>query len=118
MTKVQIDVGVIEKAAIAAFQDSCQILGRRYTELISAPGAFAGFPGDIVDTGALRASQRLDFVSPTYARFGWTVEYALYVHEGYQRRNGTGVRGRPWGRVGLEQFNLQETTSLLLRQRL
>lgn len=116
--KVSIDPTIIEKAAIAAFRDTCEIIGRTATQVISENGAFPGFPGDIVDTGALRASQRITYLSPTAARFSWSQEYALYVHEGYQKRNGQTVAGRPWTRETLARVNVPETFGQLVRAKL
>jgi hypothetical protein len=119
VAKVNLNIGAIEKAAIEAFKDSCFLLGREFTEIISEPGAFPDFPdSDIVDTGALRASQQLEFVSSTDARFTWSVDYALYVHEGYTLRNGKEQPGRPWGTEGLKRFKVQETFEALLKAKL
>jgi hypothetical protein len=82
-------------------------MGTKFTEVISEPGAFDGFEGDIVDTGRLRASQQLDFVSPNEARFSWNTEYALYVLLGFTYRNGREQPGRDWTKRRLEQLDVR-----------
>ena len=46
-----------------AFKETCMILGQKFTQQISAPiwNWTDGGTRDIVDTGALRASQQLEF---------------------------------------------------------
>ena len=62
---------------------------------------------DIVDTGQLRASQRVEETNVGW-RIYWTAEHALYVHEGFilaeamPRRKMT---GRPFARLALENFD-------------
>lgn len=52
-------------------------------------------PRDIVDTGALRASQqRTDL--PDGVRWSWGVNYAAEVHEGATFKNGLQNPARPW----------------------
>jgi hypothetical protein len=60
---------------------------------------------DIVDKGTLRGSQRADVDGRT-GRITWGVKYALYQHEGYTLRNGRRMPGRPFARVGLNEFDL------------
>ncbi len=93
-------------------------MGTEFTKVISEPGAFAGFDGDIVDTGRLRASQKLEFLNASEAQFSWDVEYALYVHEGYKLRNGKQQAGRPWTTEGLKRFDAQKTFETLLKAKL
>lgn len=119
MTKVIVNFKAVEQAAIEAFQDTCFLLGREFTDIITETGAFPSHPDrDIVDTGALRASQRLDFKAPGNAEFSWPVAYALYQHEGYTLRNGTEYQGRPWTKLGLERFDFNGVYGKLLKAKI
>lgn len=119
MSQVRLDFAVVEKAAIDAFQESCFLLGRQFTQVISDPNAFPEFPGqDIVDRGELRASQQLRFIKPEVGQFDWSVDYGIHVLTGYTLRNGTTQPGRDWIKLGLEQFDLQATFGKLLGSKL
>lgn len=119
MTKVHINIAKITAASKEAFRESCFLLSRTFTEVISDPGAFPEHPGrDIVDLGTLRASQNLQFRSNTEAVFSWPVDYAFYQHEGYTLRNGEEWVGRPWTEAGIERLNLQATYDKLLEAKL
>lgn len=117
--KVNIDVREIERGAIEAFRESCFLLGIEFTKIISEPGVFKEFPdSDIVDTGQLRASQKVEFPKATEARFSWSQDYSLYVHEGYILRNGKKQPGRPWTQVGLDRFKFDDTYNKILKRKL
>ncbi len=121
MAKVTIDLGAVNRATESAFKETCFLLGIEFTKAISEPiwqWDNAPSPRDIVDTGQLRASQQVEFVSDSEAQFSWNVEYALYVHEGYQLRNGREVSGRPWTTKGLKRFNPQKVFETLLAAKL
>jgi len=60
---------------------------------------------DIVDTGQLRASQRIDPIQDNAYRIYWTAEHALYVHEGYTLRNGRRMPGRPFASNALAAYD-------------
>lgn len=93
-------------AALRAFEKTMNELGMVFQEVISEVGAFPEFPqSDIIDTGALKKSQKLSFPTPGSVMFEWPVEYAPYVHEGYQLRNGAFQPGRPWTTYGLNRFD-------------
>jgi hypothetical protein len=115
MSRVKLNLGKIDRAVDQAFKDTCLLLGRTFTEVISQPGAFKGFSGGIVDTGQLRSSQRLEFITDSEAQFSWPTEYALYVHEGYTLRNGSQQPGRPWTTEGLRRFDVDKTFAALLK---
>lgn len=116
---VNLNVSIVEQSCVAAFQDACFLLGREFTQVISDPNAFDNFPDqDIVDTGLLRSSQRLEFRSPTIASFSWPVEYGSAVRDGYTLRNGTVVEGRDWIGLGLERLDFEATYGKLLSDRL
>lgn len=118
MTKVTINASKLSRAADEAFRETCFLLGAELTKVISEPGAFDGFPGDIVDTGQLRASQDLQFVGGSEARFSWSTDYALYVHEGYTLRNGRSQPGRPWTKLANQRLDSQKVFQTLLREKL
>lgn len=100
--------GVIKGAALRAFQTTMIELGETFQEVIEEVGAFPDFPqSDIVDTGALRDSQQIEFPQPGSVVFDWPVEYAPYVHEGYTLRDGSQQPGRLWTKAGLTRFNVQ-----------
>jgi hypothetical protein len=88
MTTVKLNFAVVETYAVQAFKETCLLLGREFTQVISEPGAFEGFAGDIVDTGQLRGSQLLEFITSSEARFSWNVDYAYILHEGADFRAG------------------------------
>ncbi len=121
MTTAKIDVSRITKAAKEAFRDACFIGHRNIIQVISEPGAFPGFPQDIVDTGLLRASQQPpefsgDGAIATFANRGCS--YALYVYMGFTTRAGNEVQGRPWIMEGLKRTDLTATTQKLLDAKL
>ena len=101
---------LILRSASSAIAKTAFALERKATQIISQNGYFSGFPGDIVDTGALRASKDVQ-VSGPYARIlsygGTAAPYALYVHEGYTLRNGNEQPGRPWLRRAEEELDLE-----------
>lgn len=100
---------LILRAASSAIARTAFVLERKATQIISKPGAFSGFPGDIVDTGALRASKDVQ-VSGPYVRIlsygGTAAPYALFVHEGYTLRDGSQQPGRPWLRQAQEELDI------------
>ena len=62
---------------------------------IRSNGQKAGDPRNIVDTGLLGQSNKLEIQGVT-ARFGWYVAYATAVHEGAKLANGGIIPARPW----------------------
>ena len=75
------------------------------TQTITANRDWEGFGNtDIVDTGRLRASQRIDRLSQTEYRVFYTASYALWVHEGYTMRNGRKMLGRPFLTIAKDQL--------------
>ena len=119
MSKIQINLTRTIAAAEDAFKESCFLLGREFTEVISEVGAFPEHPDrDLVDTGRLRASQTLDFPERGKAVFSWNTDYAIYQHSGFTMRNGQQWEGRPWTRLGMERLNFQNTYAKLLESKL
>lgn len=101
---------LLEASASKALAKTTQAYERKCTQLISQNGAFAGFPGDIVDTGALRASKEVRADGPlarTVSYGNTAAPYALFVHEGYTLRSGREQPGRPWLRRAEEELDLQ-----------
>lgn len=119
MARVIIDKTKFTQKLEAAFQETCFLLGRSFTQVISDPGAFADFPAqDIVDTGVFRASQRLNFLTPGAARFSWNTEYSIYLLKGWTTRSGSKVEGRDWIAEGLRRSRSQEVFRELVRKQL
>lgn len=118
MVQANINFSPVEQAAVGAFRDTMQLLGREFTAVITEVGAFPGFPdSDIIDTGDLKARQQAD-IQDTSATFTWPVDYSLYVHEGYTLRNGQTQPGRPWTRAALQRFDLQAKYGAVFKAKL
>lgn len=105
LDKKEISLDEIERKIDQAFNQTALQFGIEMTKVISTPGIFPDFPGDIIDTGALRASQLVLFPTRHLADYIWGVEYALYVHEGVTYRNGKSLPGRPWTWEAMKTFN-------------
>lgn len=121
MVKVKLNVKRIERAAQEAFRENCFAQGRVFSEIFDDPGAFPDFPGqDIVDKGILKNSQELTFPNDTTGKFTWSTEegYGLYVHDGFTRRNGTVVPGRPWTVLGLQRYDFEAGLAKLMASKL
>lgn len=119
MAKVKLGRKVIDTAVTKSFKSTALLLSREFVMVISDPGAFPEFPGqDIVDTGALRRSQQVGFPSPTTVLYQWPVDYALYVHEGYTRQNGTVVPPRRWTNLALKRFDFDKKFEVVLAKNL
>ncbi|MBW4692204.1 MAG: hypothetical protein KME27_10605 [Lyngbya sp. HA4199-MV5] len=139
MATIKLNTAAIEKAAQAAFRETCLLMGTGFTQSISDPkwdfptttkryGDGSGgkrktphevsSPRDIVDTGRLRASQQLDFVSHTEARYSWNVAYGLAILYGYTTSKSTNIPGRDWVKDGLERVNAQKVFATLLKSKL
>lgn len=111
--------GAIKGAALQAFQETMIELGQTFQEVIQETGAFSDFPqSDIVDTGALRDSQTVEFPTPGAVMFDWPIDYAGYVHEGYTLQNGNTQPERPWTKVGMARFNFRLRYGERLSQKL
>lgn len=118
MTKVNIKVKEYSVEAQRAFRQTVLILHRNTIQVISEPGAFEGFEGDIVDKGLLRQNQRPPQINGLKATLRNTVAYGIYVRDGYTLRNGKRVRGRDWMKEGVKRTNLQGTFKALLKAKL
>lgn len=118
MVSINLNLGAIEQAAADAFRETCFLQGLEFTKVISEPGAFAGFDGDIVDEGQLRSSQRLEFPRRDIGTFTWSVEYGVFVRLGYQTRSGKQVKGRDWVALGLERFDFEGNFAKIMAMKL
>jgi hypothetical protein len=124
MSQIQLNLTTVTDAAREAFRELVFLYGAENTKVISEVGAFSDYPDrDIVDLGRLRAS--LNYDTPfeesgdTFrSTLTWDTEYAAYVHEGYVRRNGRVVQGRPWTQLAAARLNPQETFAKLIDSKL
>lgn len=106
--QVRLDKRKITDKAEKAFKTACLLMSRQFTFAISkATWSYPvpPSPRDIVDSGQLRASQLITFVTPSHCIFSWNVDYALYVHEGYTTTKGTQIPGRPWTEAVIAKDN-------------
>jgi len=117
MIKVRIDLEKIIKAAEISMGQTALAIHRAALEVIAEPGVFDGFDGDIIDTGKLRDSQRIDIKSRS-AILRNTVDYANAVRSGYTRRNGATVGGRDWMAEAIRRVDPQNIFEKLLRSKL
>lgn len=113
---IQFSIQEIERKIDKAFNQTALQFSIEMTKVISEPGAFPGFSGDIIDTGALRSSQLVLFPTRHLAEYIWGVNYALYVHEGVTFRNGNSQPGRPWTWEAIRRFNWEEKFAENLRR--
>lgn len=118
MVSVNLNLNAIEQAATDAFRETCFLQGLEFTKVISEPGAFDGFDGDIVDEGTLRASQALTFPRRDIGTFTWSVEHGIFVRFGYETRSGKQVEGRDWVGLGLERFDFDGTLAKIMAMKL
>lgn len=109
MTKVQVNINQVVRSAEQSFKETVFRFSNELTRVITEPRSWEGWDlRDIVDTGQLRSSQRVDFQSSTQAEISWNTEYAVYVHEGYTLRNGVTKQGRPWTKAAQSEFDIQQ----------
>lgn len=116
--KVTVNFSKLEKAAVAAYKETVLLMGRKFTEVISDPGAFAGFDGDMVDTGQFRASQNVNFLKAGDAEFSWNVDYAIYLYMGFTTRSGREVKGRNWVEEAQRRMDFQNTFAMVLKAKM
>lgn len=109
------------EATVEAFAEQCQ------TEIESDKwewprtthrqnGEVVTSPRNIVDTGRLRDSQRIEIEGDS-AVVEWAADYALKVHEGIVE-NGFLKPGRPWTETALEEIDLEQVMAEEMRDRL
>jgi hypothetical protein len=96
--KITINRSALNEPIRKAFADTALIVGGEFTKAITDPvypWPRGESPRDVVDTGRLRSSQRLE-ISGLTATYSWPVEYSLIAHSGAVLRNGTVLPPRPW----------------------
>lgn len=113
---IQFSFNEIERKCEQAFKQTALQFSVEMTKVISEPGAFPDFSGDIIDTGALRSSQLVLFPTRHLADYIWGVNYALYVHEGVTYRNGKTLPGRPWTWEAINRFDWESKFAENLRR--
>ncbi len=100
------------------FEESVLILGGEFTKAITDPiyDWTDGAKRDIVDTGALRRSQKVIPDGRLSVLYVWSVEYSAAVHEGATLRNGAKLPARPWTKVALKRIDLEDIMGRLWRR--
>lgn len=117
--KLEMNLNEINEAVKKAFKETALLYKAENVKVISEVGAFPSHPdSDIVNTTNLRKSTDLQFTGDLEAELSWNVEYAVYVHEGYVKRNGTVIIGRPWTTKARERLDIQRTFSTLIDENL
>jgi hypothetical protein len=98
--------GILAKSIDATFREIVDDLGEEFKEVIEDKSAFPEFSGeDIIDTGELLKNQKLNIIKSGEANYEWGVPYAIYVHEGYTKKNGQRHPGRPWTQEAIRRYN-------------
>jgi hypothetical protein len=115
LAKVKINKRKIDNGVQRAFTDAALIVHRNIVMVISEPGAFDGFDGDIIDTNNLRANQKVPQIRGNTAVFRNTADYAIYVYLGFTYRTGRVQPGRPWMKLGLERSGFDVAFAQLLK---
>lgn len=73
-------------------------------ETVRQNGAVAGSPRNIIDSGDLLGSYRVEKRGPNAYSHGFAVPYALAVHNGAVLRNGGVITARPFTEVPARDF--------------
>lgn len=68
-----------------------------------------------VDTGSLKDSQAT-IVTDTTITTTWESDHAVYIHEGYSRKNGSRVEGRPWTKPVLDAIETSPAIAQIAQQ--
>lgn len=113
---IKISTQEIDRKIEQAYNQTAQQFGEEMIKVISEAGAFPGFSGDIIDTGALKNSQLVLFPTRHLANYIWGVNYAIYVHEGVTFANGNTRPGRPWTWEAMKRFNWEAKYAENLRR--
>lgn len=114
---VNINTGVFDQQVKTAWRGTTQIMGGQFTKAITSPTynwPRGESPRDVVDTGRLRASQRVTRISDYATNYSYPVEYALAVHNGARLRNGTFLPARPWTQVAFSRRNPTDVFNRLM----
>jgi len=90
------------------FKAVMEDLGKEFTAVFNDPNEFPEYPGDIVDTGKLRDSQKMVEVRKDQYQFEWYTPYAGYVFSGYITRRNRRMPGRNWVKAGVRRFDFRK----------
>lgn len=107
--KINLKTDVITRPATQAFVQYTRVLYNQFTEEFADQkwtwprktkrknGSIAGAVRNIIDTGELLNSQRLDYkYGKTTAIYSWNTPYASFVLTGFRTSRGNEYRGRDW----------------------
>jgi hypothetical protein len=120
MTKINIDLTQLNKKLDQAFSKTSRNLNDKFREKIESVewdwdrrtrrqnNTVVDSPRDIVDLGNLRDSQDMQ-IDNLETNYQWDVDYALEVHEGAMRYDGTMKPARRWTERAIDEINLPET---------
>jgi hypothetical protein len=115
MAKADVNWDMINKKLDEAFKDTVFQYTRQATLVISRPRFWEGYNDvrDIVDTGQLRASQRVTFETDSIAHVDWLTEYAAAVANGATIKHANGsthrIPPRPFPQIAAAEMRLEET---------
>jgi hypothetical protein len=119
--KVEINTATLSSDVRSAWRETTTIMAEEFRAVIDEPiwaWPRGENPRDIVDTGDLRDSQRLDQISEDEAKYSWPVPYSLIVHNGARLRNGGDYPARPWTKRAIARRNPHGVFSKLLAAKL
>lgn len=117
--KLSLNTAELRGFSEKAFRDTAMLLGNEFTKAISSsvwPWPNGETPRDIVDTGQLRRSQRIEWEARLTSFFVWSVEYAAAVHNGAILKSGGQLPARRWTDRAFNQFDVAATYSRLFRR--
>jgi hypothetical protein len=87
-------------------------------QTVRSDGSVADSPRDIIDTGALRDSLYLEWISPLECVYHYDANYAIFVHEGARLQNGTELPARQWVWGALEEYDLVDNFARILQEKI
>jgi hypothetical protein len=134
ITNPQAAVSKLESILIDAGKDVAAGLDAAFSQKIASPeylwlretrrrnGSTVRSPRNIIDTGRLDASQRLERPSATEWRWVWDAsnggfQYPLLVHEGATLSNGGEYSARPWTKRATEEYRPTEKFAQEVKRR-
>jgi len=69
-------------------------------------GVIVDSPRDIVDIGTLRDALTIEYIDQTEAEISYPVDYAIDVHEGATRSDGSKMPARSWVTAAVDELDL------------